>query len=134
MKKLKISSIRRLGKEQTYNLHMKEPWHNFILDNGVVSGNSHAVAYSVVTYWCSYLKAHYPVEFYAALLACETKPEMVIQYVSSAKAHGIEILPPDINESAVLHKPEGSAIRFGLGHIKGMPRTTAEEIIRLRQQ
>lgn len=95
---------------------------------------AHSLAYSVITYWTAYLKAHYPVEFYAALLACETKPEMIMQYVSSAKAHGIEILPPDINESAVLHKPEGGAIRFGLGHVKGMPRATAEEIVRIRNE
>lgn len=95
---------------------------------------SHAVAYSVVTYWTAYLKAHYPVEFYAALLACETKPNMVIQYASSARDYGIEILPPDVNESGVLHQPEGQAIRYGLGHIKGMPRATAEEIVRIRNK
>jgi DNA polymerase-3 subunit alpha len=84
--------------------------------------------------WTAYLKAHYPVEFYAALLACETKPEMIIQYTSSARDSGIEILPPDVNLSGVLHEPEGNAIRFGLGHIKGMPRATAEEIIRIRNE
>jgi DNA polymerase-3 subunit alpha len=93
---------------------------------------SHSLAYSVITYWTAYLKAHYPVEFYAALLAYESDPNMVTQYASSAKDHGIEILPPDINMSRVLHQPEGNAIRFGLGHIKGMPRATAEEIVRLR--
>lgn len=93
---------------------------------------AHAVAYSVITYWTAYLKAHYPVEFYAALLACETKPDMVMQYVSSAREQYIEILPPDVNLSGVLHRPEEGAIRYGLGHIKGMRRSVAEEIVRLR--
>lgn len=134
MRKLKVSSVRRIGKKQTYNLHMQEDHHNFLLANGVVSGNSHALAYSVITYWTAYLKAHFPVEFYAALLACETKPDRIIQYAGSAKDYGIEILPPDVNRSGVLHQPEGRAIRFGLSHIKGMPKVTAEEIIRIRDQ
>ncbi len=95
---------------------------------------AHAVAYSIITYWTGYLKAHHPTEFYAALLACETKPEMITQYASFAKDNGIEILPPDVNESEVLHTPENGAIRFGLGHIKGMPRAAAESIVRIRNE
>jgi len=132
MKKLKVSSVKPLGKKQTYNLHMKGDQHNFLLGNGVVSGNSHAVAYSVITYWTAYLKAHYPTEFYAALISCETKPDKVIQFISSARDAGITILPPDVNYSGVEHQPEGKNIRIGLGHIKGMPRQIAEEIIRIR--
>ncbi len=93
---------------------------------------SHAVAYAFIIYWTAYLKAHYPVEFYAALLSCETKPEKINQYASSARDSGIEILPPDVNISKVFHSPERHGIRLGLGTIKGMPQAAAEEIIRIR--
>ncbi len=107
---------------------MENEPHNFLLANGVVSGNSHAVAYSMITYQTAWLKAHYPVHFYAALLACETKPDMITQYASSAREAGIEILPPDINLSKAKHRPESGCIRFGIGHIKGMPSAMAEQI------
>jgi DNA polymerase-3 subunit alpha len=95
---------------------------------------AHSLAYAVMSYWTAYLKAHYPVEFYAALLAHETNPDMIPQYVASARAAGIEILPPDVNASGVLHQPEGDNIRYGLSHIKGMPLATAEAIVLARDQ
>jgi DNA polymerase III alpha subunit len=93
---------------------------------------SHSIAYGIVTYWTAFLKAHYPVEFYSALIAHEKDPDRVIQYSTSAKEHGIDILPPDINLSGVFHKPEGNSIRFGLSHIKGMPISIAKEIVKVR--
>jgi DNA polymerase-3 subunit alpha len=92
----------------------------------------HAIGYASITYWTAYLKAHYPVHFYAALLAREGDPDMIPQYVSSAREDGIRILPPDINKSGVYHKPEGNSIRYGLCHIQGMPFAAAEEIVKVR--
>ncbi len=132
MKKLKVSSIRPIGRQSTFNLHMKGEQHNFALANGVISGNSHAVAYSIVTYWTAWLKAHYPVHFYAALLTHEDDEDRIIQYVCAAREAGIKILPPDINRSSLHHKPEGNSIRYGLGLIKGIPRAEVERIIALR--
>jgi len=134
MKTLKILSVKHVGRRQTYNLCMKKKQHNFILSNGVVSGNSHAVAYSFVTYWTAYLKAHFPIEFYASLISLESKPERIIQYSSSARERGIKILPPDINKSGVFHQPEDGCIRYGLSHIKGMPETFVKELVRIRDE
>jgi DNA polymerase III alpha subunit len=133
-KKIKFISAERYGLQQTYNLCMKHEPHNFVLANGLISGNSHSIAYSTITYWTAYLKAHYPLEFYSALLAKETKPDRIIQYSSSIRDAGIEILPPDINCSDVFHRPEGNAIRFGLSHIKGLGIPAAEKIIRAREE
>lgn len=132
MKKLGISSIRPVGKRQVYNLRMRNEPHNFVLGSGVVSANSHATAYSVITYWTAILKARWPIHFYSALLACEGKPENIIRYACAIKEAGITILPPDVNLSGVFHQPEGKAIRFGLGHIKGMPQADAEKIVQIR--
>lgn len=94
---------------------------------------SHSAAYAVISYWTGYLKAHYPVHFYTALLSFENSEDKIIQYINSAKESNISILRPDVNLSDVKHKPEGSNIRFGLGHIKGMPTSVAEEIVRTRE-
>lgn len=95
---------------------------------------SHATAYSVITYWTAVLKAKWPIHFYSALLACESKPENIVRYACAIKEAGITILPPDINLSGVFHQPEGKAIRFGLGHIKGMPQADAEKIVAVREE
>jgi DNA polymerase-3 subunit alpha len=96
--------------------------------------SAHSLSYSIITYQTAYLKAHYPVHFYAALLAREKNPDMIIQYACSIREAGIEILPPDINLSDVVHRPEEGSIRFGLSHIKGMPLAEAEEIVRIREE
>src|SRR5688500_4525621 len=61
---------------------------------------SHSVAYGVVTYHTAYLKANYPADFMAALLSsCIGKTDDVVKYVNEAREMGIEVLPPDVNES-----------------------------------
>jgi len=106
----------------------KEIW-NAIEGSAKYSFNAaHSISYSFITYWTAYLKAHFPLEFLAALLSCETNPDTIVQYASMIKERGIEILPPSVNYSGFFHRPEGKAIRFGLGHIKGMPSAIAKEI------
>jgi len=95
---------------------------------------SHSISYGKITYWTAYLKAHFPVEFYASLISLESKPERIIQYSSSARERGIKILPPDINKSGVFHQPEDGCIRYGLSHIKGMPETFVKELVRIRDE
>jgi len=55
-----------------------------------------------------------------------------VTLIEECRGMGLEILPPDVNLSQVDHSAEGGAIRFGLAHIKGMPRAMAEEIVRSR--
>ena len=82
---------------------------------------SHAAAYSVVTYQTAYLKTYYEPEFLTAILNNRiTKTDEIKQYTSYAKAEGIEILPPDINESEALFSVKNGKIRYGLGAIKNI--------------
>src|ERR1041384_641481 len=61
---------------------------------------SHAVAYSVLSYRTAWLKAHYPAEFMAALLSSEIgNTDNVVRYINEARELGLEVLPPDVNES-----------------------------------
>ena len=61
---------------------------------------SHSAAYGMVTYQTAYLKRHYPSEFWAALLTCDKDDtDKVARYVAEVRAHGIKVLPPDLNQS-----------------------------------
>jgi DNA polymerase-3 subunit alpha len=96
---------------------------------------SHSAAYAALAYVTAYLKAHYPIEFMAALLTCETgHTDKVVQYVNECRDRGIALLPPDIQSGFWHFTPAGEAIRFGLGAIKNVGRNTVEAIIASRQE
>jgi DNA polymerase-3 subunit alpha len=92
---------------------------------------SHSVAYSILSYHTAYLKVHYPAEFMSALLsACIGDTDSVVKYISEARDLGIEILPPDVNESNYKFTVIGDTrIRFGLGAVRNVGRTAIESII-----
>lgn len=82
---------------------------------------SHSTAYGMVAYQTAYLKAHYPVEFMAALLSSELgETDKLIEHLDDCRRMGIEILPPDVNRSEVEFAVVGDKIAFGLGAIKGV--------------
>ncbi len=96
---------------------------------------SHSVAYSVVAYHTAYLKAHYPAEFLAALLSSQIgDTESVIKYIAEAREMGIEILPPDVNESNFKFTVIGDKrIRFGLGAVRNVGRAAIDSILLARK-
>ncbi len=96
---------------------------------------SHSVAYSVVAYHTAYLKAHYPAEFMAALLSSQIgDTESVIKYIAEAREMGIEILPPDVNESNFKFTVIGDKrIRFGLGAVRNVGRAAIDSILSAKQ-
>ena len=85
---------------------------------------SHSVAYSVLSYQTAWLKAHYPAEFMAALLSSEIgNTDKVVQYINEARELGLEVLPPDVNESGFKFTVVGDKrIRFGLGAVRNVGR------------
>jgi DNA polymerase-3 subunit alpha len=90
---------------------------------------SHSCAYALLAYQTAYLKAHYPVEFMAALLTSETgNAEKQVKYINEARGMGVSILPPDVNESDLYFTPVGDSIRFGLAAIKNVGENTAKAI------
>src|SRR5439155_1009428 len=76
---------------------------------------SHAVAYSVLSYQTAWLKTHYAPEFMSALLSSEIgNTDKVVQYIAEARELGLEVLPPDVNESGFKFTVVGDArVRFG---------------------
>src|SRR5205807_8557181 len=96
---------------------------------------SHAVAYSVLSYQTAWLKAHYPAEFMAALLSSEIgDTDNVVRYINEARELGLDVLPPDVNESGFKFTVVGDRrIRFGLAAIKNVGEGAIESILAGRQ-
>ncbi len=95
---------------------------------------SHTAAYAVVAYQTAYLKAHYPVEFMAALLTSEMdRPDKLAKFLAATQAMRIEIQPPDVNASGRYFTPDGAAIRFGMAGIKGVGGSAVDAIVAERE-
>ena len=94
---------------------------------------SHAACYAVVAYQTAYLKYYYPVQFMAALLTSVIdNPRKVAEYIVCCRNMGIEILPPDINESSGEFGVSGNSVRYALLAIKSIGRPVIEFICRER--
>jgi DNA polymerase-3 subunit alpha len=101
---------------------------------------SHAACYALIGYQTAYLKAHFPAEFMAALLTSDQgDTDRIAIEVREAREIGIDVLPPDVNESfdtfAVIKSDDGKEhIRFGLNAIKNVGTMAAEEIVAERKR
>ena len=98
---------------------------------------SHSAAYAFLAFVTAYLKAHYPVDFMAALLTSETgNVAKVVKYINECREMNIRVLPPDVNASEYNFTPvrdaTGDAIRFGLGAVKNVGQNAVEAIIKAR--
>ncbi|MCP4632300.1 MAG: DNA polymerase III subunit alpha [candidate division Zixibacteria bacterium] len=95
----------------------------------------HSVGYATVAYQTAYLKTYYPVEFMAASLTSEmNNTDRVTFLMDESRRIGIEVLPPDINESDIGFTPKDNTIRFGLVAVKNMGFGVAEGIIKTREE
>ena len=99
---------------------------------------SHSAAYAMVTFQTAWLKTYYPNEFMAALLTSDKdNTDKVVRYIDEVKRMGIELSPPDVNDSylefSATTKEDREIILFGLGAIKGVGRSAIESIIKTRE-
>jgi len=91
---------------------------------------SHSAAYAIVSFQTAYLKAHYPVEFMAALLSSEIgNTDKLPVLVAEAQEMNIDVLPPNVNDSDVRFKPIGDKIRYGLAAVKNVGFAAMEALI-----
>ena len=96
---------------------------------------AHSVAYAAVAYETAFLKYYYPVEFMASLItSIMGSSNSVALYIRECKRLGVEILPPDINESEDKFTVSGKKIRFGLKAIKNVGTNVIAEIVRIREE
>ena len=97
---------------------------------------AHSASYATIAYWTAYLKAYYPLEFMAALLEGDLeKFDRVIIDLKECERLGIDVLPPDINQSRYYFTTEGDrSIRFGLGGIKNVGDDLVQRIVEERDE
>jgi DNA polymerase-3 subunit alpha len=94
---------------------------------------SHSAAYAMVTFQTAFLKTYFPTEFLSALLTYEAdNTDKIAKYIEEAKSLGIEILPPNVNQSDAEFTPIQDKILFGLSAIKGVGSKAIESIIQNR--
>uniref|UniRef100_E6Q2G1 DNA-directed DNA polymerase n=1 Tax=mine drainage metagenome TaxID=410659 RepID=E6Q2G1_9ZZZZ len=94
---------------------------------------SHAAAYALISYQTAYLKANHPLPYLAALMgSVRDKTEKLAEYIDVARRLGIEVLPPDVNESVSDFGVVGESIRFGLSAIKGVGEGAVASIVSAR--
>ena len=94
---------------------------------------AHTAAYGLVSYWTAYLKANFRAEFMAALLTSvgDDKDKMAI-YLGECRRMGIQVLPPDVNESEANFTPVGSDIRFGLTAVRNVGANAVDKVVAAR--
>jgi len=96
---------------------------------------SHSTAYALIAYMTAYLKAHYPVEFMAALLSSDvpnrnfTRKDSLVEHLEDCQRLEIEVVPPDVNRCGADFTVAEGKIFFGLGAIKGCGVAAAEAVV-----
>jgi DNA polymerase-3 subunit alpha len=102
---------------------------------GYAFNKAHSTGYALVAYQTAWMKAHFPVEFMAALMTYEMSSiEKVAEYRQECQAMGIDLQPPDVNATECDFVAEGRSIRFGLGAVKGVGAKAVSAIVEERQK
>jgi DNA polymerase-3 subunit alpha len=118
---------KHISKKQATDL-----WHTFEAHAGYSFNRSHAIAYSMLSYYTAWLKHYYPLEFVFAALKNESDKDKVTEYLIEAKRLGLKVMLPHVNESDVYFSLQKDAIRFGLAEIKFISDGIANKIIERR--
>jgi len=110
-------------------------WQLITHFGGYGFNKSHSARYAQVAYQTAYLKVHYPLEFMAALLTYEmADSDKLAEYMDECRRMGIEVAPPDVNESGAHFTVVGEKIRFGLAAVKGVGEKAVQAIIDARER
>jgi DNA polymerase III subunit alpha len=152
----RVVAIEPMGVADTFDLTVDVD-HNFVAD-GLVVHNSHSAAYALITYQTAYLKAHFPVELLCGIMTSDKdRIDKVVRTIADARAMGVTVLPPDVNESdidfkvvythpagdkktargarsAVARDRTGPQIRFGLGAVRGLGGAALEALLEARKE
>jgi DNA polymerase-3 subunit alpha len=107
-------------------------WHDFEAHAGYSFNRSHAVAYSMLSYYTAWLKSYYPLEFMFSILKNENDKDARTEYLIEAKRLGLRVMLPHINESAMYFSLQEDGIRFGLAEVKFISDSIANKIIEKR--
>ena len=112
---------------------VKALWDTLLPFADYAFNKAHSAGYGVLSYWTGFLKANYPAEYMAALLTSvgDSKDKLAI-YLNECRRMGIQVLPPDVNESIGVFAAVGGDIRFGLGAVRNVGHNVVSSIIEAR--
>lgn len=125
----KIVSIEFIGNENVYDVEMANPYHNFAVENGIITGNSHAVCYSYISYYTAYMKVHFPLIFHKTMLNGNLGDFQA--FVDLAKEDGVSLAPPHVNYSGFTTEidfTKEKTLRSGFNIVKGIGADPAADI------
>ncbi|ROR32229.1 DNA polymerase III subunit alpha [Inmirania thermothiophila] len=127
-----LRGARERGVEEGLANHIFDLMEKFA---GYGFNKSHSAAYALVSYQTAWLKAHHPAAFMAAVLSSDMdNTDKVVEFIEEARQLGIEVLPPDINQSDYAFTVCGeAAIRYGLGAVKGVGRSALDAVLGERE-
>ncbi|MEL6319312.1 MAG: DNA polymerase III subunit alpha [Cyanobacteria bacterium J06626_14] len=114
---------------------VEELWNQMVKFAEYCFNKSHSTAYGFVTFQTAYLKANYPVEYMAALLTANSGDQDKVQmHIANCLSMGIEVLPPNVNQSRVDFTPKGQEILFGLSAVRNVGQGAIECILQNRDE
>lgn len=108
-------------------------WKRIVTSGTYAFNVAHSVSYSMLAFWCMWLKVHHPYEFYVASLIKADEYKWV-RLIKDAGKHGVKVLPPDPNMSGVTWTLDPAGIRAGFSQVKGIGDKIAARIIEHREQ
>ncbi len=126
-----LLSIKPAGKCKTYDIEMPTH-HNYVVDGGLVTHNSHTRSYAVISYWCAYLKAHYPLDFAAANLRNAKDEDNAVLLLREMTREGIEYVPFDLDKSEINWSVKDGKLYGGFLTHKGIGESKAQKLIAAR--
>ncbi len=114
---------------------IKALWDVLVPFSDYAFNKAHTAAYGLVSYWTAYLKAHYPAEYMAALLtSTQSDKDKSAIYLNECRRMKIQVLPPDVNESAHDFTPVGTDVRFGLTAVRNVGAHVVDGIVAAREE
>ena len=126
----KIVSIEYECTENVYDVEMKGPNHNLLLENGIIASNSHAVCYSYISYYTAWMKVNYPLIFHKTML--NGNLDKLADYIDIAKSDNIQLLSPHVNYSqleTIIEDEATKSLRIGFNTVNGIGAKAVESIV-----
>lgn len=129
-----IARVEYVGEDETFDIEVEHPDHQYVLSSGILSSNSHAIAYAIDSYLCAFLLTHHTEEWLCAFLeANSSNPDDRAAAFSQVKRMGYEVVGIDVNEATkswtIL---SGKRFMPSFLSCKGIGPGAADEIIALR--
>jgi len=128
----KIKSIKYVGKRRSYNICMESSQHNYLIkpsSGQPIHKNSHSIGYITEAYWCAWLKAHFPPEWWASVMSYCHHVRLK-RYMNVARSEGVKFGPINIEDLSPYYSvdPETHKVTPGLISIKGIGQKAADKL------